>query len=121
MLFAVVTAASPCVVRVATATPSTCGGLKARRADHDAVMLEWDAAASDGGAQLTGYMIEKRGARRDSWSYVSKVQPGRQSLQVPGLLTGQQYMFRVRPMNRVGLGKGVEADRPVAVTSQFSE
>ena len=42
----------------------------------DSVTLEWDAPADDGGARLTGYVIEKRDTRKSRWTYVHKVGEG---------------------------------------------
>jgi len=100
-------------------TPSPPSALRYGTVRHDSVALEWEAPAYDGGASLTGYLIEKRNARSNRWSYVSKVQPSISSYSVPGLLKGQQYMFRIRPTNRIGLGDAIQSEEPITIMSPF--
>ncbi len=88
---------------------------------HDAVKLEWEAPTDDGGSKVTGYLIEKRDARKNRWSYVHKVEHQTLEYEVPGLITGREYTFRVRPMNKIGLGDAYEAPEPIVVQSPFSE
>ena len=102
-------------------TPSPPSALRYRDVRRDSVALEWEPPAYDGGSRLTGYLIEKRDARSNRWSYVSKVQPSVSQYYVPGLLTGQQYLFRVRPTNRIGLGDPIQSEEPVTITSPYSK
>ena len=50
-----------------------------------------------------------------------QVSPTVHRYEVPGLLSGAQYMFRVRPVNRAGVGEGIEFDEPITVSSPYSK
>lgn len=88
---------------------------------RDAVTLEWERPEFDGGAPLTGYVIEKRDARKKRWSYVHKVDAETQQYTVPGLISGHDYFFRIRPVNLVGLGDAIQQDEAVKVQSPYSK
>ena len=92
-----------------------------RSVHRDSVTLEWEAPVDDGGSDLTGYLIEKRDARKSRWSFVHKVEPATTQYEVPGLVTGRQYVFRVRPMNKIGLGDALEGQEPVTVQTPYSK
>ena len=40
---------------------------------------------------------------------------------VPGLMSDKEYMFRVRPVNRVGEGEALEQAQPLRLVSPYSE
>ena len=84
-------------------------------------MLDWDEPESDGGAKLTGYVIEKRDVSKKRWTYVHKVEPTVQSYRVGGLITDHKYMFRVMPKNRLGVGDAIQPETPVHVQSSYSK
>ena len=71
---------------------------------------------------LSGYLIEKRDIRKDAWTPVKKVTPKVRTYEVPGLLTGREYQFRVTPIGHHGyLGEPVMPETPITVVSQYSE
>ena len=37
------------------------------------------------------------------------------------MLTGSQYLFRVRPVNTAGVGEAMEFEEPITVTSPYSK
>ena len=47
----------------------------------------------DGGVHVTGYVVEKREARRRMWRSVGSVPCGVTKLEAKGLLEGNQYVF----------------------------
>ena len=55
------------------ATPKAPSKIHTKGVRKDSVTLEWDAPVDDGGARLTGYVIEKRDTRKARWTYVHKV------------------------------------------------
>ena len=95
--------------------------MAARDIHRDRVTIEWEPPQYDGGANITGYVIEKRDARKKRWTYVHKVEPEMREYTVPGLISGQDYFFRVRPMNRIGLGDAIQQEEPVKVKSPYSK
>jgi hypothetical protein len=93
------------------------------RVRKDSVTLEWEAPVEvERAAGLSGYLIEKRELRKDAWTPVKKVTSKVRSYEVPGLLTGREYTFRVRPIGTQGyLGEAIMPERPITVTSQYSK
>ena len=102
-------------------TPAPPSSLRYTKVRRDSVTLEWEPPEHDGGSELTGYLIEKRDIRKDRWSFVHKVPHTQRQFEVGGLLTGQEYMFRVRPVNRMGLGEAIQPEEPVKVATPYSK
>lgn len=65
--------------------------------------LSWSPPDSDGGDRIKSYFIEKKTVEGKAWT---KVNPAcaTQSLVVPDLIEGQEYLFRIRAENRFGFG-----------------
>ena len=40
---------------------------------------------------------------------------------VPGLITGKDYMFRVMPTNIAGIGDAIQPESPITVKSSYSK
>jgi len=98
--------------------------LKYGRVRRGSVTLEWETEREETTTTsgLAGYLIEKRDVTKDTWMPVRKVAPKVKTYEVPGLLTGRQYMFRVRPIGtHGGLGEPIMPETPVTVTGQYSK
>lgn len=65
--------------------------------------LTWKPPDCDGGDRIKSYFIEKKTVEGKAWT---KVNPTctTQSLVVPDLIEGQEYLFRIRAENRFGFG-----------------
>jgi len=85
------------------------------------VTLRWSAPHDDGGADVTGYVVEKREASRRMWQSVASVPPDVTELEAGGLFEGNQYVFRVTAENVVGLGEPVELKDSVVPKSMFGQ
>lgn len=75
------------------------------------VKLKWEPPIRDGGAPITGYIIEmkdKFGTTYVKAAEVDKVCTGT----VTRLEEGNQYQFRVRAVNKAGAGEPSEATNP---------
>ena len=105
-----------------SAAPPAPSKLTYGRVRKDSVTLEWETSAEvEKLTGLSGYLIEKREALKETWTPVKKVTSKTRTYEVPGLLTGREYMFRVRPIGTHGyLGDAIMPERPVTVTSQYS-
>ncbi|KAL1383363.1 hypothetical protein pipiens_013162 [Culex pipiens pipiens] len=77
--------------------------------DKDYVELEWQAPDNDGGAPITGYVIEKLSKYSGDWEKCVEVEGNKTAAKVPDLIEGTAYQFRVKAINRAGEG---EASRP---------
>jgi predicted phage tail protein len=64
------------------------------------VALSWSAPAEDGGAALTGYVVQRETA--DGWVEVGT--PTDTTLEVTGLTAGEPASFRVAAVNEAGRG-----------------
>ena len=90
-----------------SATPATVpaapSALTATAADA-AVTLNWTAAASDGGATITGYMVEYDTDMNFPSPTPATTAAAATSHTVSGLTNGTLYYFRVAAVNAVGTG-----------------
>lgn len=94
--------------------------------------LTWKSPENDGGERVKSYYIEKKTVDGKAWTKVANLNPldrvshavtrfvtpnrlfqvnptcAAQSLVVPDLIEGQEYLFRIRAENRFGFGPFVE-------------
>ena len=72
----------------------------------DSVDLTWTPPASDGGAQITQYIIQKKPITRERWENcgVHKTPTGEEPLKckIDGLEEKQKLQFRVIAVNKAG-------------------
>jgi predicted phage tail protein len=71
--------------------------------DKDHVDLEWKAPASDGGAPIEKYIIEKKDKFGD-WTPCATVPGNTTKGTAPNLVAGGTYQFRVKAVNKAGPG-----------------
>lgn len=81
--------------------------------DESSVTLAWDKPDSDGGSDITDYIIEKKDKFSPRWSKVAQVPGDQTNLKVDKLKKGDDYEFRVTPVNKAGEGR---PSSPVAAT-----
>lgn len=79
----------------------------------DSVTLEWKKPKSDGGAPISGYIIEKKETSSNYWSKVTTVSSGVTSHRIPRLMRGEEYEFRVSAENRAGPGPASTPSAPI--------
>ena len=80
-----------------------------------AIMVEWGAPESDGGAPLEGYKIAVRDARRQMWMEVGRVVADVKRLKVQDLAEGHEYYIRIFAKNEIGFSDPLENDDPFRV------
>ena len=82
--------------------PGAPGNVAAASGGRHTVELSWDLPASDGGASVTGYKIERR-TFREGWSDVEADTGSRDTTYVDGdLYAGRAYFYRVSAINAAG-------------------
>lgn len=75
--------------------------------------VSWSEPQSTGNCEIIGYQVEKKDRRSDEWFVVyDKVRHCQCSC--GGLVVGNDYQFRIRTINEVGLGEG-------AISTEFAE
>nr|CAB3264099.1 myosin-binding protein C, cardiac-type-like [Phallusia mammillata] len=66
--------------------------------------LKWEEPSDNGNTDILGYVVEKRDARSDEW-YVVYDKLRHKQCQVSDLVLGNNYYFRVKAFNEVGVGE----------------
>lgn len=75
--------------------------------------LKWTAPESDGGAPITGYVVEKRKKGTYKWHKAKEVSGPATSATVPDLEEREEYEFRVIAVNKAGPSEPSEPSRCV--------
>lgn len=80
---------------------------------EDSVTLTWKPPKSDGGSLVTGYIVEKRDARKTTWSKVASTDSQMLTCKASKLLSGTPYIFHVMAINKEGMSLPLESDEVV--------
>lgn len=88
--------------------PGKCGKPEVTDWDKDHADLKWKAPENDGGAPISGYIIEKKEKGGD-WEKAAEVGPDATDATVGKLTEGKSYEFRVRAVNKAGPGEPSDA------------
>uniref|UniRef100_A0A672I810 Titin n=1 Tax=Salarias fasciatus TaxID=181472 RepID=A0A672I810_SALFA len=67
--------------------------------------LTWSAPESEGGSEISNYIIEKKDRNGIKWTRCNRQKVTDLSFRVTGLATGHEYEFRVSAENAVGVGE----------------
>ena len=62
---------------------------------HDGMTISWSAPESNGGSDITNYLIEKKDRSGIKWTRCNRQKVTDLSFRVTGLATGHEYEFRV--------------------------
>lgn len=87
--------------------------------DKDHADLTWAKPENDGGAAITGYVIEYKDKFGTEWVKGIEVPGDCLSGTVPGLKENCQYEFRVRAINKAGPGEPSDVTKPIIAKSRF--
>uniref|UniRef100_A0A8C3R3I7 Titin n=1 Tax=Cyanoderma ruficeps TaxID=181631 RepID=A0A8C3R3I7_9PASS len=77
--------------------------------DANYVIISWEPPELDGGAALSGYVVEQRDAHRPGWLPVSE-SVTRTTFKFTRLVEGAEYVFRVAATNRFGIGSYLQSE-----------
>ncbi|KAK3921135.1 Titin [Frankliniella fusca] len=85
-------------------------------AQNDVVTIRWDPPISDGGAAITGYLVEHRRTGSPHWVRATPGVVSRCQLTLSGLEPGWRYQFRVSAENGAGRSDPSAVSEPLTVT-----
>ena len=94
-------------------TPSAPNMLKILSMSRNSVSLEWYAPFSDGGCEITNYVILKKQVPIDIWEEVGTVNARSTSYTVQGLREGKAHFFAVYAVNKQGRGDQIETTKAI--------
>ena len=89
--------------------------------DEHKVDLKWAAPKNDGGAPITGYVIEKKEKLHSSWEEVLTTNTPDCKATVPDLKEGNTYQFRVRAVNKAGPGDPSDSTKPHLAKARYAK
>ncbi|XP_078700696.1 titin-like [Branchiostoma floridae x Branchiostoma belcheri] len=69
-------------------------------------ILNWEPPEDDGGSPVLNYVVHKKDTARNVWAPVAEAYPvAKQTIHIPNLLEGSEYVFRVQAENQIGIGR----------------
>ena len=95
------------------------GEIQLKKVTASSITIMWDPPEDEGGAMVTHYIVEKREASRIQWSIISE-NWAECIVNVPRLIKGNEYIFRVRGVNKYGVGDPLESE-PVEAKNAFGK
>jgi hypothetical protein len=101
--------------------PDAPQNLKVTEVSRDYVVISWEAPEYDGGADISGYTIEKRDAAKSHWAPAGTCDARDTSFKVKKLFEGSNYLFRVAADNKIGLSDFAELTESVKARLPFGE
>uniref|UniRef100_A0A0N5C6U2 non-specific serine/threonine protein kinase n=1 Tax=Strongyloides papillosus TaxID=174720 RepID=A0A0N5C6U2_STREA len=78
--------------------------------DKDKMTVEWKPPINDGGAPIQNYIIEKKDTM-GQWVECATVPGDQTNVVVDNLIPGETYQFRVKAVNKGGVGEPSDASR----------
>ena len=94
---------SPAVATTLATSPSSPTGLVASAVSSSEILLSWNAPGWNGGAEITGYKIERSADGGSTWAtIVPDTGSGATSYSDTGLASGTTYTYQVFAINSGG-------------------
>lgn len=104
-------------VQKAKAVPSAPKSLKVTGCTSESVTLLWDKPDSDGGVEVTDYIIVAKDVSAEKYRKVAKVTATETTCEVTkNIVAGEEYNMRVYAVNEVGTSEDyAELDEPIKI------
>lgn len=100
---------------VFTDKPGPPASVKVSQVFADRVKLRWEPPLSDGGAEITNYIVDKRETSRANWAQVTSNINGQiTNCSVEKLIEGHEYEFRISAENKYGIGDPIVTNSVIA-------
>lgn len=87
--------------------------------DVDRVDLKWQPPKDDGGAPITGYIVEKKEKFSSHWEEILETRGPEPKGRVTGLKKGNTYQFRVKAVNKAGPSEPSDPTKPHVAKARF--
>ncbi|XP_055900297.1 twitchin-like isoform X6 [Biomphalaria glabrata] len=110
----------PVQVKPKYVKPSTPGVPEASKVGRTFVELKWDKPRNDGGAKITGYVIEKREKGMNLWSKANEFPIVDNYFTVTGLPENSEFEFRIAATNAAGTGEPSLPCAPIKIKEKIS-
>lgn len=85
------------------------GPIRFDEIDATTVTCSWNPPVRDGGAPISGYMVEQRDAHRPGWVTACE-SVSRPTFKFENLIEGDEYVFRAAAINRYGTGDFLQSE-----------
>ncbi|XP_063069289.1 titin-like [Engraulis encrasicolus] len=95
------------------------GPIKIYGVTNEKCSISWKPPKEDGGADISHYVIERRETSRLVWTRVES-EAKALTQKITKLFPGNEYIFRVIPVNKYGVGEALESN-PVIAANPFVE
>lgn len=89
--------------------------------NRSSVVLAWQAPESDGGGEITGYLVEKRQSYSTRWVPINKSPVAATTFTVRDVTEGDEYEFRVIAVNDAGAGNPSDSTGIVVPRDPYSK
>lgn len=110
----------PIIAKNPYSEPTTPGKPEIVDWARDHADIKWKEPESDGGAEITGYIIEKKDSLSPKWQKVLETTGPKCAAKIPDLVEGQKYQFRVKAVNKGGQSKPSEPSDTLLAKDRFA-
>lgn len=83
--------------------------------------LKWEPPEDDGGKPVNYYQVEKMDTATGSWVPVGRAENDKPEIDVPGLIPGKEYQFRVKAVNVEGESEPLVTDKAIVAKNPFGK
>lgn len=87
---------------------------------RDHAIIAWKAPESDGGAPITGYIIEKKDNNTTKWTKALETKTPDCKARIPDLVEGLKYQFRIKAVNKAGQSKPSQPSDTLLAKDRFA-
>lgn len=101
--------------------PGAPTDLTASDIDATSLNLSWHAPKNNGGAEISGYYVERRTGFNPRWVAVNRNPVHIPALSIDDLTEGREYEFRVIAENEVGVSKPSETAGPFKAQEPYGK
>ena len=109
------------VCNLITDVPGAPTDVKAFDIDDSSLTLSWHPPKNNGGAEISGYYVERRTGFNPRWITVNRKLVHIPTLTMSDLIEGRDYEFRVIAENEVGMSKPSDTAGPYKAQEPYGE